>query len=44
MLTRRHIRVKVMQSIYALHQEKNHNLQREEAFLQASMNKIGRTV
>ena len=38
MLTRRHIRVKVMQSIYALHQEKNHNLQREEAFLQASMN------
>ena len=37
MLTRRHIRVKVMQAIYALHQEENYNLQRGENFLVASM-------
>ena len=37
MLTRRHIRVKVMQSIYALHQSENHNLQKEEKFLLNSM-------
>ena len=37
MLTRRHIRVKVMQTIYALHQEENYNLQRGENFLVASM-------
>lgn len=37
MLTRRHIRVKVMQSIYALHQHENHNLQKEEKFLLKSI-------
>ena len=37
MLTRRHIRVKVMQAIYALHQEENYNLQRGENFLVTSM-------
>lgn len=37
MLTRRHIRVKVMQSIYALYQEENHNLQKEEKFLLRSI-------
>lgn len=37
MLTRRHIRVKVMQSIYTLHQSENHNLQKEEKFLLNSM-------
>lgn len=37
MLTRRQIRVKVMQSIYALHQEPNYNLQKEERFLEKSM-------
>ena len=40
MLTRRHIRVKVMQCIFALHQEENHNLQRQETFLQASMDNM----
>ena len=37
MITRRHIRVKVMQTIYALHQEENYSLQRGENFLMASM-------
>lgn len=37
MLTRRHIRVKVMQAIYALHQEENYNLQKGENFVVASM-------
>ncbi|MDO4880699.1 MAG: transcription antitermination factor NusB [Capnocytophaga sp.] len=37
MLTRRHIRVKVMQSIYAIHQSDVHNLQKEEKFLLNSM-------
>lgn len=40
MLTRRHIRVKVMQSIYALHQTENHNLQKEEKFLLSSMDNM----
>jgi transcription antitermination protein NusB len=33
MLNRRHIRVKVMQSIYAMHQHKSDNLDKEEKFL-----------
>lgn len=37
MLTRRHIRVKVMQSIYAFEQSANENLNAEEKFLQKSM-------
>ena len=37
MLTRRHIRVKVMQSIYALIQSKNADMQKEEKFLTVSM-------
>jgi len=37
MLTRRHIRVKVMQSIYAFNQSKATNLQKEEKFLITSM-------
>ena len=40
MLTRRHIRVKVMQAIYALHKEENHNLQRGESFLLSSMDNM----
>ncbi|WP_340074912.1 transcription antitermination factor NusB [Leptobacterium sp. I13] len=38
MLTRRHIRVKVMQSIYALVQSHNTDLDKEEKFLLLSMN------
>ncbi len=37
MLTRRHIRAKVMQSIYAFKQSKNNNLTSEEKFLRKSM-------
>jgi len=37
MLTRRHIRVKVMQSLYAFHQSENKNFSSEEKFLQKSM-------
>ena len=37
MLTRRHIRVKVMQSLYAFHQGENKNFSTEEKFLQKSM-------
>lgn len=37
MLTRRHIRVKVMQSIYAFIQSQNSDLKKEEKFLNASM-------
>ncbi len=37
MLTRRHIRVKVMQSIYALTQSQSADLQKEEKFLSVSM-------
>ncbi|WP_170164416.1 transcription antitermination factor NusB [Sinomicrobium pectinilyticum] len=37
MLTRRHIRVKVMQSIYALTQAEKTDLDKEEKFLSASM-------
>lgn len=38
MLTRRHIRVKVMQSIYAMEQSQHQNLDRELKFLQKSTN------
>lgn len=37
MLTRRHIRVKVMQSLYAFHQSENKNFSTEEKFLKKSM-------
>ncbi|MDJ0646107.1 MAG: transcription antitermination factor NusB [Flavobacteriaceae bacterium] len=40
MLNRRHIRIKVMQSIYALLQSKNDDLVKEEKFLHASIQKI----
>src|SRR5690606_31263140 len=40
MLTRRHIRVKVMQSLYAFHQSQNTNFQTEEKFLQKSMQEM----
>ncbi|MBD3724076.1 MAG: transcription antitermination factor NusB [Flavobacteriaceae bacterium] len=33
MLNRRHIRIKVMQSIYAMHQHESDNLEKEEKFL-----------
>ena len=40
MLNRRHIRVKVMQSIYAMHQSKSDNLEKEEKFLFYSVENI----
>lgn len=40
MLTRRHIRVKVMQSLYAYSQSKNNNLASEEKFLLKSMDEM----
>ncbi|MFO8146723.1 MAG: transcription antitermination factor NusB [Bacteroidota bacterium] len=40
MLTRRHIRVKVMQSLYAFHQSKNQNFNAEEKFLLKSMKEM----
>jgi transcription antitermination protein NusB len=40
MLNRRHIRVKVMQSIYAMHQNDSDNLEKEEKFLFHSIENI----
>ncbi|MEO4006019.1 MULTISPECIES: transcription antitermination factor NusB [unclassified Flavobacterium] len=40
MLNRRHIRVKVMQSIYAMHQNGSDNLEKEEKFLFHSIENI----
>ncbi len=40
MLTRRHIRVKVMQSLYAFNQSQNDNLATEEKFLLKSMQEM----
>lgn len=40
MLTRRHVRVKVMQSLYAFEQSLNDNLKTEEKFLQKSMDEM----
>jgi transcription antitermination protein NusB len=40
MLTRRHIRVKVMQSLYAYSQSENNNLKTEEKFLLKSMDEM----
>jgi N utilization substance protein B len=40
MLNRRHIRVKVMQSIYAMHQHQSDNLDKEEKFLFQSIENI----
>lgn len=40
MLTRRHIRVKVMQSLYAYEQSQNENLNAEEKFLNKSMEEM----
>ena len=40
MINRRHIRIKVMQSVYAVLQSKNDNLDKEEKFLYASIDKM----
>jgi len=40
MINRRHIRVKVMQSVYALLQSKSDNLDKEEKFLYASIDRM----
>ncbi len=40
MLNRRHIRVKVMQSIYAMHQKRSDELEKEEKFLIQSIDNI----
>ena len=40
MLNRRHIRIKVMQSIYAMHQKGSDNLEKEEKFLLSSIESI----
>ncbi len=40
MLNRRHIRVKVMQSIYAMHQSKGDNLEKQEKFLKYSQDAV----
>ncbi len=40
MLNRRHIRVKVMQSIYAMHQNNSDNLESQEKFLNFSIDNI----
>lgn len=40
MLTRRHIRVKVMQCIYALIQSKDDSLEKQQGFLNASIDKM----
>jgi transcription antitermination protein NusB len=40
MINRRHIRIKVMQSVYALLQSKSDNLTKEEKFLYASIDKM----
>lgn len=40
MLNRRHIRVKVMQSIYAMHQNSSDNMEKEEKFLFYSIENI----
>ena len=40
MVNRRHIRVKVMQSIYAMHQNGSDNLEKEEKFLFHSIDAI----
>jgi transcription antitermination protein NusB len=39
-LNRRHIRVKVMQTIYAMHQSGSDNLEKQEKFLSASLENI----
>ena len=40
MLNRRHIRLKVMQSIYAMHQKKSDDIEKEEKFLYNSIDNI----
>ena len=40
MLNRRHIRIKVMQSIYAMRQSGSDNIEKQEKFLQASLENI----
>ena len=41
MLTRRHIRVKVMQGLYAMTQTTEDTLDKEKKFLSLSMEKMG---
>ena len=40
MLNRRHIRIKVMQSVYAMHQSGSDNVEKQEKFLQYSLENI----
>lgn len=40
MVTRRHIRIKVMQTLYAHHQNKDFDLEKQEKFLQFSLQQI----
>ena len=40
MINRRHIRVKVMQSVYAMQQSQSDNIVKEEKFLQNSIQKM----
>ena len=40
MLNRRHIRIKVMQALYALVQSENPDLQKEEKFLNSSISQM----
>ena len=40
MVNRRHIRIKVMQSVYAMLQSKSDNLDKEEKFLYNSIDKM----
>ena len=40
MLTRRHIRVKAMQSIYAMLQSKNTDIDKEDKFLSTSIDNM----
>ena len=40
MLNRRHIRVKVMQSIYAMHQSKSDDIEKQEKFLKFSLDSV----
>lgn len=40
MINRRHIRIKVMQSVYAVRNTENYNLDQEEKFIQSSLNKV----
>ena len=40
MLNRRHIRIKVMQTIYAMHQKGSESIEKEEKFLLSSIENL----